>query len=106
MSTTLDYLVMLLPGWLQPHAKALAPALGTLIAVAAQYLATGTFDQAELVTAITGLTAALVTHQTTNNAAGFNEEIDLPDVAGPGALWIVPPADDVPPAEDLDELAA
>jgi hypothetical protein len=104
MSTTLDYLVRLLPASLQGSAKALIPAVGTVIAVAAQYAATGAFDQAQLITAITGLSAAFVTHRTTNNAAGFSEEIDLPG-DGPGALFAVPGADDLGP-EGLDEIAA
>jgi hypothetical protein len=106
MSTTLDYLVRLLPAPLQGSAKALVPALGTVIAVVAQYAATGAFDQAQLITAITGLSAAFVTHRTTNNAAGFSEEIDLPDDGGPGSLWAVPPADDFGPIEGVDEIAA
>jgi hypothetical protein len=42
-------------------AKALAPAAGTVLAVAVQWGVTGSFDRAELVTALTGLSAAAIT---------------------------------------------
>lgn len=47
-------------------AKAIAPAVGTVIAVVIQIAATGEFDRAELVTAITGLAAALASYLVPN----------------------------------------
>lgn len=65
----LSKLTALLPAGLQPLAKAVWPAIGTLAAVAVQWIATGEFDRAELTTAITGLVAALVTYGVPNRSA-------------------------------------
>lgn len=48
------------------YAKAILPALGGLVAVVAQWAATGTLDHAELLTAAAGLGAALLTLLTPN----------------------------------------
>lgn len=47
-------------------AKAIAPAVGTVIAVALQWVITGEFDRAELVTALTGLSAAVLSYWVPN----------------------------------------
>lgn len=49
-----------------PFAKAIAPALVTLLAVGIQVVATGEFDRAELATALTGLVAALSSYLVPN----------------------------------------
>lgn len=54
---------------LRPYLKAILPAVGTVIAVLIQWGATGEFDRAELVTALTGLTSALVTYAVPNRPA-------------------------------------
>jgi hypothetical protein len=62
----LNALTNLLPAGLRPLAKACWPAIATLVAVAVQWIATGEFDRSELVTAITGLCAALLTYWVPN----------------------------------------
>ena len=52
---------------MRPYLKSLVPALGTLIAVAGQWVATGTFDRAEVATAITGGLSALLSYAITND---------------------------------------
>jgi hypothetical protein len=47
--------------------KSLVPFVGTLVAVGAQYLVSGEFDKAELVTALTGISAAIVTFLVPND---------------------------------------
>jgi TRAP-type C4-dicarboxylate transport system permease small subunit len=66
MSGIFDLVVKLLPPALRPFAKAVIPALATVIAVAAQWLSTGSFDQTAMVTAITGLATAILAYFTTN----------------------------------------
>lgn len=53
-------IVARLPARLQPYAKALLPAVGTLVAIAVQLAVTGEYDRAELTTTITGLGATIV----------------------------------------------
>lgn len=48
------------------YAKAILPALGGLVAVLAQWAATGALDQAELITAAVALGSALLTLATPN----------------------------------------
>lgn len=57
-----DRATLLLPKPLQPLAKAVYPAAAAIVAVGAQWAATGAFDRAELSTAVTGLGAALLTY--------------------------------------------
>lgn len=57
----LNVFTNLLPAGLQPYAKALWPAVGTIVAVGAQYASTGEIDTAAVATAVTGGFAALVT---------------------------------------------
>lgn len=80
MSTILELIAKGLPPGLRPFAKAVLPALGTLIAVGAQAGASGTFDKAELSTAIAGLSTALVAYLATNHDDLTVETDDLPDV--------------------------
>jgi hypothetical protein len=54
---------------IRPYLKAVLPALLTLIAVLVQWGVTGAFDKAELVTAITGFTASLLTFLAKNEPA-------------------------------------
>lgn len=65
----LDLLTGLLPSALRPYAKALFPSIGTAVGVGVQWVATGTFDKAELTTAITGACTALVTFLIPNRPA-------------------------------------
>jgi hypothetical protein len=60
----------MLPASLQPFAKSIYPALGTLIAVLGQVLATGEFDRAELATAVTGLLASALAYAVSNDTTG------------------------------------
>jgi VIT1/CCC1 family predicted Fe2+/Mn2+ transporter len=48
------------------YAKAIVPAVATILAVAIQWAVTGEFDRAELATALTGLLAAVVTYVVPN----------------------------------------
>lgn len=64
----LDRLTNLLPLRLRPYAKAAYPAIGTAVAVVVQWIATGEFDRAELVTTLTGIPAALLTLGVPNRA--------------------------------------
>jgi hypothetical protein len=80
MSTFLDILTKGLPPSLRPFAKAVLPALGTLIAVGVQAATSGTLDSGELSTAITGLSAALVAYLATNHSDLTTETDDVPDV--------------------------
>jgi hypothetical protein len=47
---------------LRPYAKAIGPFVVSLVAVAVQWLATGTYDQAELNTQLTGIVCALISY--------------------------------------------
>jgi hypothetical protein len=82
MTTILEYLAKLLPPGLRPFAKAVIPALGTVIAVGIQYLSTGEFDRAEMTTAITGLSTALVAYLATNHTPAHDEPDDIPATSG------------------------
>lgn len=66
MTDALTALAALLPVRAQPYAKALVPAIGTILAVAVQYAITGELDRAELATAITGGLTTLTTFLTPN----------------------------------------
>jgi hypothetical protein len=68
---------------IKPYLKAVLPALLTLLAIVTQWAVTGAFDKAELVTAITGFTASLLTFLVSNQDGA---------VAG-WPLDLVPPAD-------------
>lgn len=59
--------------------KAIAPSVGTLVAVGVEYLVTGEFDKLELTTALTGFSAALLTLITPNdtNADGLVDKTPL-----------------------------
>lgn len=81
MTTLLDLLVRLLPAPLRPFAKAVLPALATVVAVGAQVAAGGTFDRAALATAITGVAAATATFLTSNTSHLLDEAVDVPDRA-------------------------
>lgn len=59
-------LTRLLPARLQPYAKAVYPALGAIVAVAVQWVATGEFDRAEFATAVSGVAAALLAYAPPN----------------------------------------
>lgn len=61
ISALLSALTGLLPAKLQPFAKAIIPALVTLIAVVAQIVATHGVDPEALTTAISGLVLSVVT---------------------------------------------
>jgi hypothetical protein len=82
MTTILEYLAKLLPPALRPFAKAILPALGTVIAIGIQYGTTGEFDRAEMTTAITGLSTALVAFLATNHTHLQDEPDDVPDTNG------------------------
>lgn len=62
----LAFLTNLLPPRLRPLAKATWPAILTVVAVVVQWVATGEFDRAELVTTLTGLPAAILTYLVPN----------------------------------------
>lgn len=62
----LDRLTGLLPVKLQDRAKAIYPALGTLVATGAHWASTGEFDRVELVTIVTGMVASLLTYSVPN----------------------------------------
>lgn len=50
----------MLPPFLRPYAKAVTPAAATIVTVAAQWIATGDLNAAELRTAVEGALLALV----------------------------------------------
>ena len=73
MSAMFDAIVKALPPSLRPFAKAVLPALGTLVAVGIQALST----------AITGVSASLVAYLATNhNELVPEEEHDVPGADG------------------------
>lgn len=47
-------------------AKAIVPAVATVLGVGVQWVATGTFDRPELATALTGLVAAVLAYLVPN----------------------------------------
>ena len=59
-------LVGLLPANVQPYAKALVPAVVTLVGVASQYLVTGQLDTATIGVAVGGALATVLTWLTPN----------------------------------------
>jgi hypothetical protein len=61
--------VGLLPAAWQPYAKAILPSAITLVGVASEWVITGSFDQEELTTAVTGLVAAVIVFLTPNKPA-------------------------------------
>lgn len=81
---------------------ALLPAVGTVLAVVVQWLISGEFDRAELVTSLSGLIAAAV--------GGFGAYLGSPGtvnvpVPGTTAAAIVGPAsDDLLPPEAVEKL--
>jgi len=66
VTAILTALVARLPARAQPYAKALVPAVGTMLAVGVQYVATGELDRAELTTALTGFGTTIATLLTPN----------------------------------------
>lgn len=62
----LDRLTNLLPVKYRDRAKSIYPAIGTLVATGTQWVSTGEFDRAELVTIITGMAASLLTYSVPN----------------------------------------
>lgn len=60
----------MLPESLRPYAKAVAPALVTLIAIVGQVIATGEFDRAEFATAVTGALTSLLAYAVPNTENG------------------------------------
>lgn len=76
----------MLPDSLAPYAKAVAPALLTLIAVVGQLIATGEFDRAETATAVTGALGALVTLLVANGPVVHHHEGEPPDDDGTTTL--------------------
>lgn len=69
---------------LRPYLKAVAPALLTVTAVAVQWIVTGEYDRAELVTTITGLASATLTYFVRNEDTVRYEPLDLePGVPAP-----------------------
>lgn len=59
-------LTSLLPARLQGAAKAVYPALLTVVAVLGQWVKTGAFDSAELLTALIGGATAVIVYYTPN----------------------------------------
>jgi hypothetical protein len=57
------------PNALRPVAKAVAPFVVSLVAVGLQWASTGTYDEAELATQLTGLFGALATYFVSNTPA-------------------------------------
>jgi hypothetical protein len=80
MATILDIITKALPPSLRPFAKAVLPALATLIALGVQAATSGTLDTAEISTAITGLSAALIAYLATNHSDLTVETDDVPAV--------------------------
>ena len=64
-----NLLVDLLPAKLQGAAKAVYPAVATIVATAAQWVSTGTFDTGEFATAISGGVLALLVYLLPNKHA-------------------------------------
>lgn len=64
-----NLLVALLPTRLQGAAKAVYPTIVTLFGVAAQWVATGAFDTAELATAVSGGVLAILVYVLPNRPA-------------------------------------
>lgn len=65
----LETLTNLLPASLRDRAKAAWPMIGTAVGTGVQWAATGEFDRAELVTAITGAAAAILVYAVPNKPA-------------------------------------
>ena len=57
----LNLLTGLLPTSLQPYAKAIYPAVATLVAVGVQFVSDGTLDTTAVATAISGAFASIIT---------------------------------------------
>lgn len=75
----------MLPNNLKPFAKAIAPAVLTLVAVLVDWLVQGTFDRETAGIAITGLVAAIVTYFVPNatplqtvRSPGTQEKVQVP----------------------------
>lgn len=74
----------MLPLAWRPYAKAIKPALFTLVAVVAHWIVTGELGRAELAAAFTGGASALITLLTSNAARVHVEDSeDSPDVEQP-----------------------
>lgn len=61
--------------------KSLLPFIGTLLAVGIQYFATGEFDKAEVATALTGISASLITLLVPNDTNADRQVDDTPITA-------------------------
>lgn len=73
-----------------PYLKAIVPAVGTVLAVAIQWVATGTFSNAAFATALTGLLAATLTYLVPNGSS----------TATPAVPPAVSPTEAYPPEEE------
>lgn len=62
----LEKLTNALPASLQPYAKAVTPAVLTLVAVGVQWVNSGVFDQDEVKTAVIGAVTAVLTYAIPN----------------------------------------
>ncbi len=62
----LENLVAKLPAGVQPYAKALVPVVLAVVAIAVQWADSGTFDTAELYTALGGFVTWLLTYAVPN----------------------------------------
>lgn len=72
-----------LPASLQPFAKAVTPALLTVLAIVVQWIVTGEYDRAELATTLTGLLAAATAYLVPNGADVHHHEGSPPDTDEP-----------------------
>ena len=54
---------------LRPFAKAITPFVASLVATGLQWASTGTYDEAEAATQLTGLFCALITYMVPNRKA-------------------------------------
>lgn len=88
----LAFLTNLLPLKARPLAKALWPAILTCTAVAVQWIITGEFDRAELVTTLTGLPSAILVFLVPNLSARMA-------TAAPGSVATAAPP---PPGQGVD----
>ena len=60
-----------MPASLKPFAKAVTPAVLTVIVVLLQWLSSGTFDETEIATAIAGLLSAILAYAVRNGSEGL-----------------------------------
>ncbi len=60
-----------MPASLRPFAKAVTPAVLTVIVVLLEWLSSGTFDETEIATAIAGLLSAILAYAVRNGSHGL-----------------------------------